>query len=62
MQKLGLQPRKDCHLHQIHEDEERRGHYLKEHVWNHIIKRHLWRVLLWTFAALLLVRLGLQHW
>jgi len=37
-------------------------HYLKEHIWEHIFKRHIWRVFLWTFFALLLTYIGLQHW
>ena len=37
-------------------------HYLHDHIWEHIIKRHLFRVFLWSFAALLFVRLGLKFW
>ena len=37
-------------------------HYLKEHIWFHIIKAHLWRVFLWTFVALVVVHMGLNHW
>jgi len=37
-------------------------HYLNEHIWHHIIKRHLWRVFLWTFFALLIVKIGLAYW
>ncbi|MCK5313341.1 MAG: arsenic efflux protein [Desulfobacteraceae bacterium] len=37
-------------------------HYLHSHVWDHIIKKHILRVFLWSFAALLFVRLGLTHW
>ena len=55
-------PCKDCDLHKIHPEEKERGHYLKEHVWNHIIKRHIWKVFLWTFFALLIVQLGLKYW
>ncbi|NIS22911.1 selenocysteine protein, partial [candidate division KSB1 bacterium] len=59
---LHIRPCEDCELHEIHADESVRGHYLKEHVWNHILKRHIWRVFLWTFLALLFVKLGLQYW
>ena len=37
-------------------------HYLRSHIWDHIIKKHLLRVFLWSFAALLFVRLGLSFW
>jgi len=37
-------------------------HYLKEHIWHHIVRRHLWRVFLWTFAAIVIVHLGLDYW
>lgn len=37
-------------------------HYLEEHIWRHIIKEHLWQVFLWTFSALLFIRIGLEHW
>lgn len=37
-------------------------HYLREHIWEHIAKKHLWQVFLWTFGALLIVNLGLEHW
>lgn len=37
-------------------------HYLKEHIWSHIVKRHIWKVFLWTFFALLVVHMGLDHW
>jgi len=55
-------PCKDCEFHKIHSEEKERGHYLKEHVWNHIIKHHIWKVFLWTFFALLIVQLGLKYW
>lgn len=47
-----------CGLHKIHADEKQRGHYLIEHIWQHIIKRHLSRVFLWTFLAILVVQVG----
>ncbi len=50
-----------CEMHEIHADEGRRGHYLTEHVWNHIVKRHMLRVFLWTFFALLLVQAGSEY-
>lgn len=59
---LNIRPCQDCELHQIHEQEKSRGHYLKEHVWNHIVKRHIWRVFLWTSLALIVVQFGLKYW
>jgi hypothetical protein len=53
-------PCKGCELHQIHPEEAERGHYLKEHIWNHILKRHIWKVFVWTTLALLVVQLGLD--
>jgi len=38
------------------------GHYLDVHIWDHIVKRHLGRVFLWTFGALLIVKLGFEYW
>jgi hypothetical protein len=58
---LHIIPCKDCELHQIHPEEADRGHYLREHIWNHILKRHIWKVFLWTTLALLVVQLGLQN-
>ncbi|MCX6144937.1 MAG: arsenic efflux protein [Ignavibacteriales bacterium] len=52
----------DCNSELLHRDSEGFSHYIKEHVWTHIIKRHLLRTVLWTFGALLVVELGLQHW
>jgi len=37
-------------------------HYLQRHIWDHLLVRHIWRVFLWTFFALLLVEVGLNHW
>ena len=37
-------------------------HYLHSHIWDHIIKKHLLRVFLWSFVALLFVKLGLSFW
>ncbi|MCA9735703.1 MAG: arsenic efflux protein [Deferribacteres bacterium] len=61
-QKLHIEPCRDCDMHKIHKDEKERGHYLKQHVWNHILKKHIWRVFLWTFFALLLVHVALEYW
>lgn len=36
-------------------------HYLHSHIWEHIIKKHILRVFLWSFAALLVVHLGLSY-
>ncbi|MEA1993885.1 MAG: putative manganese transporter [Euryarchaeota archaeon] len=37
-------------------------HYLTKHIWGHILKKHIWKVFLWTFFALFIVSIGLQHW
>lgn len=36
-------------------------HFLEEHLWNHIAKVHVWRIFLWTFGAILVVRVLLSH-
>ena len=43
------------------------GHFLEEHLWNHVVKNHVPRIFLWTFGALLLLyllvdRLHLEQW
>lgn len=37
-------------------------HYLDHHIWRHIVKGHIWRVFLWTFFALLVIHIGLEHY
>lgn len=37
-------------------------HYLKEHIWHHLIQKHLWRIFLWTFGALVFIKIGLTYW
>lgn len=34
--------------------------YLKEHIWRHIAKKHAWKIFLWSFAALLVLSVGLK--
>jgi len=36
-------------------------HFLKEHLWNHIVKVHIPKIFLWTFSALLVIQLAIQH-
>ncbi len=36
-------------------------HFLEEHLWNHVAKKHVPKVFLWTFGALLLMHLLLEH-
>jgi len=36
-------------------------HFLKEHLWNHIVKVHIPKIFLWTFSALLVIHLVIQH-
>jgi hypothetical protein len=37
------------------------GHFLEEHLWEHIVKVHVPRVFLWTFGALLLMHILLDY-
>ena len=36
-------------------------HFWKEHMWNHVIKKHALSIFLWTFGALLVIRLGMHY-
>lgn len=36
-------------------------HFLKEHLWHHVIKEHALSIFLWTFGALLIIRVGMQY-
>jgi hypothetical protein len=36
-------------------------HYLNDHIWNHIIKRHLFSIFVWSFCALLFIKVGLHY-
>ncbi len=36
-------------------------HFIKEHIWGHVIKKHLLSIFLWTFGALLVCQIGIQH-
>lgn len=37
------------------------NHFVDEHIWNHVIKKHFLSIFLWTFGALLVIELGMQH-
>lgn len=37
------------------------GHFLEEHLWNHVVKKHVPRVFLWTFGVLLLLNILVNH-
>ena len=51
----------NCKLQKFHEPlEHERGHYLKDHIWNHIFKNHIRSIFLWTFGALIIVHL-MEH-
>jgi hypothetical protein len=52
----------DCHDAVVHKDEHGLQHYITEHIWHHIIRTHLWKIALWTFGALMIVEVGMQHW
>jgi len=42
----------------IHKEEESKlGHFIKEHIYDHILKKHLWQIFLWLFAAIFLIDL-----
>ncbi|MBM9513796.1 arsenic efflux protein [Desulfobulbus marinus] len=36
-------------------------HFLEEHLWDHVVKAHLPKVFMWTFAALLLMHILVNH-
>jgi hypothetical protein len=52
----------DCESELMHPGHETFSHYIREHVWRHIIRRHLWKTALWTFAALLIIHVGMKNW
>lgn len=61
VRRLGLKVCVNCKMQKFHEPlEHERGHYLKDHIWNHIFKKHIRSIFLWTFSALLVVHL-LEH-
>lgn len=61
VKKLDLQVCTNCKLQKFHEPlEHEHGHYLKDHIWNHIFKNHIRSIFLWTFGALLIVH-SLEH-
>lgn len=37
------------------------AHFLEEHLWNHVAKTHVPRVFIWTFGALLLMHILVDH-
>jgi hypothetical protein len=61
VQRFNMTTSKECDTETLHPEERGWRHYLREHVWAHIIRRHLWRTALWTFGALALVEIGMQH-
>jgi len=62
VKKYRIQTCRDCEAQQFHPTRKGFGHYLRDHVWQHIVKKHLWKTALWTFSALLAVEIGLQYW
>lgn len=62
VKKYNIRTCRDCGAQRFHETQEGLGHYLRDHVWQHIVKKHLWKTALWTFGALLAVESGLQYW
>jgi hypothetical protein len=62
VKKYSIQTCRDCEAQQFHPTQEGFGHYLRDHVWQHIVKKHLWKTALWTFSALLALEIGLQYW
>ena len=61
VKKYKIKTSRDCEAQQFHPTQEGFGHYLRDHVWQHIVKKHLWKTALWTFGALLAVEIGLQY-
>lgn len=45
----------------VHQNEHGIKHFSYAHIWLHIIKKHIWKTFLWTFAALLVVEIGLNY-
>ena len=61
VRKFDLKVCVNCKMQKFHEPlEHKKGHYLKDHIWNHIFKNHIRSIFLWTFGALLVVHL-LEH-
>lgn len=61
VKKLDLKVCVNCKLQKFHAPHEHdRGHYLKDHIWNHIFKNHIRSIFFWTFGALLVVH-SLEH-
>ena len=58
---LKLRPAQPCQLQEFHPHQVSWRHYMREHVLDHILKKHLWRVFLWTFLALLFIKIGLPY-
>jgi len=61
VKKFNIKTCSDCENQQYHQNEKGIVHYVREHVWGHIIKHHLWKTAFWTFGALLIVEIGLNH-
>jgi hypothetical protein len=61
VKKLKLEVCINCKMQKFHPPlEHEKGHYLKDHIWNHIFKNHIRSIFLWTFGALLIVHF-LEH-
>lgn len=61
VKKLDLKVCVNCKLQKFHPPHEHEpGHYLKDHIWNHIFKNHIRSIFLWTFGALIVVH-SLEH-
>jgi hypothetical protein len=37
-------------------------HFLEEHLWHHVVRGHVPRIFLWTFGAMLFLRLVVERW
>ncbi|MCX7984645.1 MAG: arsenic efflux protein [Bacteroidetes bacterium] len=62
VRRFGISTCADCREVLIHTHEYGVTHYIKEHIWQHIIRQHLVKTVLWTFAALLVVKVGIDTW
>jgi len=61
VRKFNLQVCKNCKLQKYHQPlEHKKGHFFKDHIWNHLIKKHIIHVFMWTFCSLVFVHI-LQH-
>jgi hypothetical protein len=50
-----------CKEQVIHDTKLVPKHFLTVHIFHHIIKKHIWKTALWTFGALFIIEIGIEH-